>query len=122
MAIIDVGISQKIVMSIAAIGMPQVDGSGAFQHFLDIPTSVVPADAFGFPNWFNQWVNDVSKSTTIYPNFPMVNEGEFQELQFGSRYSSSAGINIRQLIFDGSYIIGLKGAKTFVQVNEQTLV
>jgi len=122
MASIEIGISQKTVSSLIALGMPQVEGSGSFQHFIDIPTSVVPADAFGFPNWFNQWINDVSQSTTIYPNAPATQEGGFQELQFGSRYSSTAGINIRQLIFDGSYLVGLKGAKTFVQVNEQILV
>jgi len=122
MAAIDIGISQQTVKSLTAIGLPQIDGSGSFQHFLDIPTSVVPADAFGFPGWFNQWINDISQNTGTYPNFPPIQEGEFQELQFGSKYSSSVGINMQQLIFDGSYLIGLKAANTYVEVNEQTLV
>ena len=75
MASIEIGISQKTVSSLIALGMPQVEGSGSFQHFIDIPTSVVPADAFGFPNWFNQWINDVSQSTTIYPNAPATWKG-----------------------------------------------
>ena len=48
---LDVSIAEQTVKSVKAIGMPHVDASGTFNHYIDIPTSVVPADAFGFPDW-----------------------------------------------------------------------
>jgi len=121
-AVIDIGISHQTVKSLKAIAMPQIHGTGSILHYLDIPTSVVPSDAFGFPDWFDQWIDDVALSTNINPNFPVTKNGEFRELQFGSKYSSSAGIALNQMIFDGSYLIALKAVKTLVQVKEQSLV
>ena len=92
-------IARKTVSSFAAIGMPQIGGTGSFNHFIDIPTSVVPADAFGPPS--------------------SGNSDEIIELQFGSKYTSSVGVVLNQLIFDGTYLVGLKAAKTFVQVQTQ---
>ena len=43
------------------------------------------------------------------------------ELQFGLNYNNSVGITASQLIFDGSYIVGLQAAKTYrdVSINNQ---
>lgn len=121
LAALDLQISKKTVQNVTAMGLPQIGATGSFNHFIDIPTSVVPADAFGFPDWFNQWVNDVAQTTSIDPNYPAASGSEFTELQFGSKYNSTVGISVNQLIFDGSYIIGLRAAKSFVQVQEQAL-
>ena len=121
LALLDVGIAKQTVRNVTAIGMPQIGATGSFNHYIAIPTSVVPADAFGFPDWFNQWIDDVAESTTITPNYPSGSDQEFSELQFGSKYSSSFGITVNQLIFDGSFIIGLRAAKSFVKVQNQAL-
>jgi len=118
---VEISIAKETVKSVRAIGMPQVDATGTFNHFIDIPTSVVPADAFGFPDWFNQWVNDVSQSTTVTPNYPPSSGEEFNAVQFGSKYTSSFGITYNQLLFDGSFIIGLQAARSFVDVQNQAL-
>ena len=65
---IDETIALKTVKSFTAIGMPQIGGTGSFNHFIDIPTSVVPADAFGPPGSGGS-------------------SGEIIELQFGSKYT-----------------------------------
>ena len=108
--------SHQTVKSYTAIGLPQVYASGDFQNFINIPTSVVPADAFGFPTWFNQWIQDVATTTGAVPNVPTGTGEEFQKLQFGSKYTANGGLAINQLLFDGSYFIGLKAARTYVDV------
>ncbi|MBL4624573.1 MAG: TolC family protein [Flavobacteriales bacterium] len=97
-------ITVKKKKEIRAIGLPQINGEVKFQNFLDIPTTLVPANAFN----------------------PLAPEGEFAELQFGTDYTTSAGVTASQLLFDGSYIVGLKLADDYtglyVQQEEKTLI
>ena len=99
-----VEITAKKKKEIRAIGLPQVNGEVKFQNFLDIPTTLVPSNAFN----------------------PAAPEGEFEELQFGTNYNTSAGITASQLLFDGSYLVGLKIADDytglFTQKEEKTLI
>ncbi|MBL4652053.1 MAG: TolC family protein [Flavobacteriales bacterium] len=97
-------ITIKKKKEIRAIGLPQVNGAVKFQNFLDIPTTLVPANAFN----------------------PLAPEGEFAELQFGTDYTTSAGVTASQILFDGSYLIGLKLADDYTglytQQEEKTLI
>jgi outer membrane protein TolC len=68
-----------------------VDAQGQIQRFIDIPTQVALASAFN----------------------PTAPEGEFTTFQFGLNYSNSVGVQASQLLFDGSYIVGLQAAKTY---------
>ena len=43
---IDVEVAQRDVKELLATGLPQVNASFDFNHFLDIPTQVVPASSF----------------------------------------------------------------------------
>ncbi len=45
--------------------------------------------------------------------FPDPNTGEQTPIQVGTKYSTSASFRANQLIFDGSYFIGLKAAKEY---------
>ncbi|MBL4594134.1 MAG: TolC family protein [Flavobacteriales bacterium] len=96
---LDIKIAKKKVTEIRAIGLPQVNAEAKVQKFLDVATSLAPANAFN----------------------PAAPAGELAELQFGLDYNNSVGITASQLIFDGSYIVGLQAAKTYreVSVNNQ---
>lgn len=82
---------EREVQEVIAIGLPQVNASAQFQNFLDIPVSLVPAEFFGG------------------------DAGEFSEVQFGVNYNLTGSITASQLIFDGTYFIGLQAAKTVVE-------
>jgi outer membrane protein len=88
---------------LTAIGLPQINGEVSFQNNLVLPTTVLPANAFN-------------------PNAPA---DELIGLQFGTDYNATAALSASQLLFDGTYIFGLKAAKKYVQLNqygkEQTL-
>lgn len=79
-----------------AIGLPQINGEAQFQNFIDIPTTLVPAITFN----------------------PMAAPGEFAELQFGTNFNTNASLSASQLLFSGSYLVGLKTSKTFKAVSE----
>lgn len=87
----DVDAAKKKVWETTAIGLPQVSAEAKFQNFIDLPTSLIPAAAFN----------------------PLAPEDEFAELQFGTNYNTTATLSASQLIFDGSYIVGLQAAKTY---------
>lgn len=92
---LDVEAARKKVSETTGIGLPQISGSAEFNNFLDIPTQVAPATAFGDP--------------TADPN-------ELIPLQFGTDYSAKYGITATQLIYDGSYFVGLKASKAFLEM------
>lgn len=91
----DVDAAKKKVWETTAIGLPQVTAEAKIQNFIDIPTSLAPATAFN----------------------PSAPAGELAELQFGLNYNNSATISASQLIFDGSYIVGLQAAKTYKELS-----
>ena len=66
---------------------------------LEIPTTLVPAQMFD----------------------PNADPDNFSELQFGTEHNASATLNASQLLFDGSYIVGLKAASTFKKMAQYSL-
>ncbi|WP_285060323.1 TolC family protein [Pedobacter ginsengisoli] len=91
-AAVDEEIAKNTVKKTVAIGLPQVSANFNFQDFLKVPTNLLPGEFFGQPG-------------TQIP------------VKFGVKYNSSAGIELNQLIFDGSYIVGLQAAKTYKELS-----
>lgn len=63
--------------------------------FLDIPVSFVPGEFFGGES------------------------GSFFPVKFGQQYSASAGVSVTQLLFDGSYLVGLQASKAFQELSRK---
>ena len=61
----DVVAAKKKAWETIAIGLPQITSEATFQNFIELPTSLMPANSFN-------------------PNAPA---GEFAELQFGTGFS-----------------------------------
>lgn len=96
MAALSVTQSRMKVKETTAIGLPQVSGSLGYQNFIKQPVQLIPAE----------FVN------------PNAEPGTFQELVFGTKQNASLDLTVNQLIFDGSYIVGLQAAKTFVSMSQ----
>jgi outer membrane protein TolC len=88
-SMLDTEIARKKVWETLAIGLPQISAEGQFQQLLDIPVSVVDAKLFN----------------------PSAADGEVLEFRMGQEFSSSLAFNATQLIFDGSYIVGIQFTK-----------
>ncbi|THD69116.1 TolC family protein [Robertkochia marina] len=77
-----------------ASGLPQIDANVDYQNQLKQPVSPIPAEFFGGE------------------------PGEFVPVVFGVQQQMNATATLRQLIFDGSYLVGLEAASTFLDYNE----
>jgi len=75
-------------------GFPQISANVSLQDYLKLPTSLLPGEFFGKP-------------------------GTFIPVKFGVRYQSAFGLNIDQLLFDGSYLVGLQASKTYKELSER---
>jgi outer membrane protein TolC len=83
------------IKEVLAIGLPQINASGGLSNYLEVPTQVVP-------NFFG-------------------GEPELVKIQFGVPWSANGGIRLDQLIFDGSYIVGLQASKEGRILAEESL-
>ena len=85
------------VHEIRGQGLPQITGSISVLDYLQIPTTLIPAQFFGGP------------------------AGTFEPLQFGTQYSATGELDASQIIFDGSFLVGLEAAKTYKDYSNQGL-
>ena len=103
-----------------AIGLPQVNVEANYQYQLKQPVSLLPANAF---DPFSQIRNlDQFYDVEVNPNGPGIpvapGEDDFIPIVFGTKQSVNATATLTQLIFDGSYLVGLQAAKTFLQFSK----
>ncbi len=110
MAELDVNTAQEYIKEIKSIGLPQVSGSVGYTYNIQLPAQLVPADAFGFPPFI-----PLADGDTLYVAQSGSSSGEFTRLTFGTKNNLSVGLKASQLIFDGSYTLGLKAADHFVE-------
>lgn len=94
-AILDEELAKKKVNELVGLGTPQIQASAELNDFLDIPVSFVPGEFFGGE------------------------PGSFFPVKFGQQYSASAGVSVSQLLFDGSYLVGLQASKTYQELSHK---
>ena len=113
---LNIGIAEKNIKSYIGAGLPQISGEAKFQNHVDIPTTVIPN--FIGPAVTGSLIQNglLPPSAADQPPSP-----EFVEAQFGTKYNVSAGINASQLIFSGTYFVGLQAAKTYSLAAKQGL-
>lgn len=101
------------VWETTAIGLPQVNASGQFQYYTDIPTQLLP-------DFISMAVYGVNISKFgLHPIAPLDSTQNKMALQFGSPYNLSGGITISQILFNGEWLVGLQAAKTFKLISQQ---
>ncbi|WP_167598190.1 TolC family protein [Leeuwenhoekiella sp. ZYFB001] len=99
-ALTDVEIALKQKWEVIAQGLPQISGEVTYQNQFIQPTSFIPAVVFD----------------------PSADPGDFIPVQFSQKQNASAVATWNQLIFDGSYIVGVQSAKTLLQISENAKV
>jgi outer membrane protein TolC len=90
----DVSAAEEQKREAIAIGLPQINGNINYQNFLKQQVQIVPGEAFGGA------------------------AGEFIPVLFGTEQNASASATLNQLIFDGSYIVGLQSTKVFLEISK----
>ncbi len=93
---LDVENAHHKVTETRGIGLPQVNLEGNFTHFLNIPTQVVSA-------------------SFIDPNAPA---GSTVSFRAGTDFSASGTLKASQILFNGSYLVGLQVSRFYVSLQE----
>lgn len=89
----DIEKAELKVKEYLGILLPQVNGELSYTHYGKLPASIIPAGTFGNP--------------------------EPIEATFGTPNNLSANISLTQIIFNGSFLIGVKGAQEYVELSKQ---
>lgn len=92
-AALDIDYAETQVNELKAQGLPQVSGSADFSHTFKIPTQIIPGDFVGQP-------------------------GTMIATQFGVPFNVNVGVGASQLLFDGTFFLGLKAASEFVNISK----
>ncbi len=78
------------------IGLPQLNGSLQYQNFINLPTSIIPGDFFGAP-------------------------GQDVKVQFGVPHQLTVGLSASQLLFDGTWLVGLQASKAYAELQRKNI-
>lgn len=100
------------------IGLPQINGKVDYQNWLKQQISLLPAAAF----------DNTQSTINVVENYfdgavrngrEVVPPTGFVPLRFGTKQTMNASVTLSQLIFDGSYLVGLQSARTYLKISEQ---
>ena len=91
----DIEIARKQVKENLAIGLPQISGKVGYNNNLELPTTLLPGEIIGQP-------------------------GQDVPVQFGTQHNANWGAELSQLIFSGTYLVGVMAAKAYVDVVESS--
>ena len=92
-AYLDIDAAEKQKWEATSIGLPQIDGKIDYQNWLKQQVTFIPSEITGGA------------------------PGEFTPVIFGTKQNMSATVTVNQLIFDGSYLVGLQSAQTFLKIS-----
>ncbi|WP_159521694.1 TolC family protein [Sunxiuqinia indica] len=105
---LDVDAAKKKVWETIAMGLPQVSGTSNYTKNIDAAKSPMPVAIIPRDFWSEL---GIPEDTPLDGTFP---------ISFAQKFNADYGFKIDQLIFDGSYIVGVNSAKIYLQMAAQT--
>jgi outer membrane protein TolC len=112
----DISSAKEKVWETTTIGLPQINAKLDYQNFLKQPVSLLPAAAFDNTS---STVATVEDYFDIQANRQPTAPDGFIPVVFGTQQNVNASVTLTQLLFDGSYLVGLQASKTFLKISEQ---
>lgn len=111
----DIAIANKKVWETTTMGLPQINANTDYQNFLKQPVQLLPAQFFDN----RQSILDVVEEYfEITPNgSPQALQG-FIPVSFGTKHNLNASATLTQLIFNGSYLVGLQSSRVYLKISE----
>ncbi|NQY28475.1 MAG: TolC family protein [Flavobacteriaceae bacterium] len=93
-ATLDIEAAKKQKWETTAIGLPQINANIDYNNWLKQQVSLLPGEIVGGQ------------------------PGTFVPVAFGTKQSVNATATLKQLLFDGSYLVGLQSAKVFLEISK----
>ena len=94
----DIKIARQKRLETIATGLPQIALSANYNNAFEQPVSLVPGQYFGGV------------------------AGEYSAVTFGTSQSVSAGLTLNQMVFDGTYLVGLQASEIYLRISQQAYV
>lgn len=92
----DIELSKQVNKETVAFGLPQLNAGVDYQYWIKQQVSLLPAELAGGET------------------------GDFIEVVFGTKNNLTASATLSQVIFDGSYVVGLKYLDTYLQISRDS--
>jgi len=96
---LDVAMAKKKIWETTATGLPQISAGASYMNNLQIPTTLIPAEFLD----------------------PDAEPGTFVGVKFGTQHNATLSLTLEQLIFSGSYIVGLQASKIYLRFSQEQL-
>ena len=96
-ALLDIRLQEQVNREVTGMAYPQITASGQLTYNAKLPTSLVPAEFFGGQ------------------------PGEYARLVFGVKWTSTGGVSLSQILFDGQVFTGLQARKTLIDFQEKNV-
>lgn len=104
--------ASRNVKEVFSEGLPQINGNVDLSYNPQIRTTFIPD--FFTPAVYQTLINQgLIPPDTEIPDSPPI------PARFGTDYAGSASLNLTQMVFDGSYFVGLRAAKTFQELSQK---
>tara|TARA_R110002124_G_scaffold267746_1_gene435063 strand:+ start:560 stop:1891 length:1332 start_codon:yes stop_codon:yes gene_type:complete len=87
----DIKVAKETVWETTTIGLPQINGAVDYQNYLKLPITELDFDG----------------------------DGTTEEFVFVPKQNINASATLTQLLFDGSYLVGLQASKTYLKISKQ---
>jgi outer membrane protein len=104
-ALLDIQIQEQTNREVTASALPQINGSAGLNYFPNVAVQVLP-NFFG-PVIYGILTNEGVQNSTGQP-IKSPDDFGYIQAQFGTKFNSSVGVNLSQLLFDGQVFIGLQ--------------
>ncbi len=96
-ALLNVQMQQQTNKIVTAAALPTIDANVGTTYYIDIPVSLIPGEIFGQP------------------------KGTYLPVQFGTKYNTTASIQLKQLLFDGQVFVGLQARDASMQYQKKAV-
>ncbi len=90
----NISIAKQKVWETTTMGLPQLNAKVDYKNFIKQPVQLIPAELFGGA------------------------PGHFAEMTFGTKQDVNASATLTQLIFNGTYLVGIQSSKVYMQISE----
>jgi len=111
-AVLENDIADTQISETLATGLPQINGDIGVTKNIEIQTSFIQ-------DFISPAVYGVLKDENLLAQNTPLPELQTFPASFGTDYSGRAGISVSQLLFNGSFFVGLKAARTVKQLSEK---
>jgi outer membrane protein len=104
--------AEQRVKETAAIGLPQINGGLEYQYFIEKPRQIAP-------DFLSPAVYGILFQEGLVQPFPI--DVGTQEFTFAQSHNLTPSVTLSSLIFDGSYIVGLRAARSYNSLVQKDL-